>query len=116
VQSSDIEVSSGAVLPLAMVLNELCTNAVKYGALSNANGRVEITTTIDNSLNQFRLTWTEKRGPTVPAPTHRSFGSRLIEHNFVSQLQGEAHLKFEPSGVVCILDIPLASLKPPQSN
>src|SRR6266849_3437646 len=42
VQSSDIEVNSGAVLPLAMVLNELCTNAVKYGALSNASGRVEI--------------------------------------------------------------------------
>jgi len=116
VQSSDIEVSSGAVLPLAMVLNELCTNAVKYGALSNATGRVEITTTVDNSLNQFRLTWAEKGGPTVPVPTHRSFGSRLIEHSFVSQLQGEAHLTFEPSGVVCVLDIPLASLKPPQSN
>ena len=40
IQSSDIEVGSGAVLPLAMVLNELCTNAAKYGALSNANGRV----------------------------------------------------------------------------
>ena len=66
VQSSDIEVSSGAVLPLAMVLNELCTNAVKYGALSNATGRVEITTTVDNSLNQFRLTWVEKGGPPVP--------------------------------------------------
>ena len=39
VQSSDIEVSSEAVLPLAMVLNELCTNAVKYGALSNETGR-----------------------------------------------------------------------------
>ena len=50
VQSSDIEVNSGAVLPLAMVLNELCTNAIKYGALSNAVGRVEITTTVDNSL------------------------------------------------------------------
>lgn len=116
VQGSDIEVNSGAVLPLAMVLNELCTNAVKYGALSNASGRVEITTTVDNSQNKFYLTWTEKGGPPVHAPTHRSFGSRLIEHSFVSQLQGKAHLTFEPSGVVCILDIPLASLKPPQSN
>jgi two-component sensor histidine kinase len=116
VQSSDIEVNSGAVLPLAMVLNELCTNAVKYGALSNTSGRVEITTTVDNSRNQFRLTWTEKGGPPVHAPTHRSFGSRLIEHSFVSQLQGKAHLTFEPSGVICILDIPLASLKPRQPN
>ncbi len=116
VQSSDIVVSPGAVLPLAMVLNELCTNAVKYGALSNATGRVEITSTIDNSQKLFRLKWTESGGPTVAIPTRRSFGSRLIEHSFVRQLQGEAQLMFEPSGVVCVLDIPLAALKPPQSN
>lgn len=116
VQSSDIEVSSGAVLPLAMVLNELCTNAVKYGALSNASGRVDITATVDESRTQFRLGWTESGGPTVQVPTHRSFGTRLIEHSFVSQLQGEARLAFEPSGVICVLDIPLAALKPPHSN
>jgi two-component sensor histidine kinase len=116
VQSSDIEVSSGAVLPLAMVLNELCTNAVKYGALSNAGGRVEITATVDDPQNQFRLRWAESGGPTVHVPTHRSFGTRLIEHSFVKQLEGEAQLTFEPTGVVCVLHIPLASLKPPQSN
>lgn len=116
VQSSDIEVSSGAVLPLAMVLNELCTNAVKYGALSNASGRVDITATVDATREQFRLGWTESGGPTVQMPTHRSFGTRLIEHSFVSQLQGEARLTFEPSGVVCVLDIPLAALKPPHTN
>ncbi|MFZ3226920.1 MAG: sensor histidine kinase, partial [Xanthobacteraceae bacterium] len=104
------------VLPLAMVLNELCTNAVKYGALSNATGRVEITSTIDDSQKLFRLKWAESGGPTVAIPTRRSFGSRLIEHSFVRQLQGEAQLTFEPSGVVCVLDIPLAALKPPQSN
>jgi two-component sensor histidine kinase len=116
VQSSDLEVSSGAVLPLAMVLNELCTNAAKYGALSNAGGRVEITALLDESRTQFRLTWTEKGGPTVDAPTRRSFGTRLIEHSFVRQLNGEARLSFEPSGVVCVLDIPLASLRPPHSD
>lgn len=116
VQSSNIDVSPGAVLPLAMVLNELCTNAVKYGALSNATGRVEITATVDESQNVFRLRWVESGGPAVAKPTHRSFGSRLIEHSFVRQLNGEAELKFEPSGVVCVLDIPLAALKPPKSN
>ncbi|MEX2127180.1 MAG: sensor histidine kinase [Xanthobacteraceae bacterium] len=112
VQSSDIEVSSGAVLPLAMVLNELCTNATKYGALSNASGRVEIAATVDESRTQFRLSWTEREGPPVHPPTRRGFGTRLIEHSFVRQLQGEAQLTFEPSGVVCLLDIPLASLSP----
>lgn len=116
VQSSDIDVSSGAVLPLAMVLNELCTNAVKYGALSSAAGRVEITATVDTSREQFQLRWAETGGPTVQMPSHRSFGTKLIEHSFVSQLNGEASLSFEPSGVVCVLTIPSASLKPSQSN
>jgi two-component sensor histidine kinase len=113
VQSSNIDVSPGAVLPLAMVLNELCTNAVKYGALSNSTGRVEITSSVDEAQNLFRLKWAESGGPTVAMPTRRSFGSRLIEHSFVRQLQGEAQLAFEPSGVVCVLDIPLAALKRP---
>ena len=47
IRSPNVEVSSEAVLPLAMVLNELCTNATKYGALSNANGEVEISATVD---------------------------------------------------------------------
>jgi two-component sensor histidine kinase len=112
VQSSNIEVSSAAVLPLAMVLNELCTNAVKHGALSNVTGRVEINANVDVARKQFRLRWAERGGPVVRKPTHRSFGTRLIEQRFVSRLQGEARLSFEPSGVVCELDIPLASLKP----
>ncbi len=116
VQNSNIDVSPAAVLPLAMVLNELCTNAVKYGALSNATGRVEITSTVDDAQKLFRLKWAESGGPTVALPTHRSFGSRLIEHSFVRQLNGEAELRFEPSGVVCVLDIPLAALKRPQSS
>jgi two-component sensor histidine kinase len=116
VQSSNIDVSPAAVLPLAMVPNELCTNATKYGALSNATGHVSITSSIDDSQRLFRLKWVESGGPTVTTPTRRSFGSRLIEHSFVRQLQGEAQLTFAPSGVVCVLDIPLAALKQPQSN
>lgn len=115
VQSSDIEVGPAAVLPLAMILNELCTNAVKYGALSNAHGRVDITAKVDDPGSQFFLTWQERGGPPVSKPTRRSFGTRLIEHSFVSQLQGQAQLSFPPSGVVCVLTIPVASLKPPAS-
>ncbi len=116
VQSSDIEVNAAAVLPLSMVLNELCTNAAKYGALSTANGKIEIAAIVDVPLNQFQMTWTERGGPAVREPTRRSFGTRLIEHSFARALNGKAHLRFQPSGVVCVLDIPLASLKPPQSN
>ncbi len=112
VQSPDIEVSPAAVLPLAMILNELCTNAVKYGALSNNDGKVAISAVIDASEQRFGLTWVETGGPAVQVPTRQSFGTRLIEQGFVGELKGQAHLTFEPSGVVCKLDIPLASLAP----
>ena len=112
VQSPDIEVSPAAVLPLAMILNELCTNAVKYGALSNNAGIVAISAVIDASKQRFGLTWTESGGPIVQPPTRQSFGTRLIEQGFVGELRGQAHLAYEPSGVVCRLDIPLAALVP----
>jgi len=113
IQSTDINVASAAALPFAMTLNELCTNAVKYGALSSIEGRVNITTKVDKKANQFRLTWAETGGPLVKEPTQRSFGMRLIEKSFVSQLQGSARVKFERSGVVCKLDVPLAVLQAP---
>jgi two-component sensor histidine kinase len=116
IQSTNIDVGSGAALPLAMTLNELCTNAVKHGALSGAEGCVKITTKVDKRAKQFRLTWTETGEPTVREPTRRSFGMRLIEQSFVGQLQGAAKVEFKPSGVVCRLDVPLAVLQVPQSN
>ncbi len=110
VEIPDIDVSPSAVLPLAMILSELCTNAVKYGALSNANGCVAISAAIDVSKERFGFSWVETGGPSVQIPKHHSFGTRLIEQGFVGELRGEAHLSFEPSGVVCNLDIPLASV------
>jgi two-component sensor histidine kinase len=112
IQSTNISVSAAAVLPLAMVLNELCTNALKYGALSNDTGQIDITATIDAAGENFHLQWKEKHGPAVAPPTRKSFGTRLIERSFIRQLRGEATLTFEPSGVVCNLNIPVAVLKP----
>ncbi len=112
IQSTNIDVASAAALPLAMTLNELCTNAVKYGALSTPGGCVKLTTQVDEHAKQFRLTWTETGGPVVQEPTRRSFGMRLIEKSFVGQLQGAAKVMFDASGVVCKLDVPLAVLQP----
>ena len=116
VQSANVDVSAAAVLPLAMVLNELCSNAVKYGALSNTGGRVDIAATVEESGSQVRLKWTESGGPRVREPTGRGFGSRLIEHSFVSQSQGQAALVFDPNGVICLLDIPVTHSGPPGWN
>ena len=112
VQDTDIDIGAGAVLPLTMSLNELCTNAVKYGALANSTGRIDITSTVDEIAQRFRLTWTELGGPAVQQPTRRSFGSRLI-NRLAEQLQGDVRLRYEPTGVVYELDIPLAVLRAP---
>jgi two-component sensor histidine kinase/CheY-like chemotaxis protein len=105
----DIRVTSGAVIALAMTLNELCTNTTKFGALSTAAGRVEISWTIDDVKQRLRLTWTERGGPSVQRPTRRSFGTRMME-SLGQQLNGQVQLSYEPSGFVYFLDVPLSSI------
>jgi two-component sensor histidine kinase len=68
IQSSDIEAAASAALPLSMAINELCTNAVKYGALSTPGGRIKITAEADETQNQFCLRWQEQGGPPVRPP------------------------------------------------
>jgi two-component sensor histidine kinase len=105
----NIAFSSGPAVSLSMVIHELCTNAVKYGALSNDNGRVSISwTTADD---RFKLHWKESGGPPVKEPSRRSFGSRLIEQALPGQLSGEARLRFEPAGLSCEVNIPLATMQ-----
>src|SRR5260370_35566690 len=72
---------------IAISLHELATNAAKYGSLSAAGGRVEIawSLTADRRLS---LRWIESGGPTLTPPTHRGFGTRVME-NMIGQLRGE---------------------------
>jgi two-component sensor histidine kinase/CheY-like chemotaxis protein len=105
----DIRITSGAVIALAMTLNELCTNTTKFGALSNVNGRVEIVWTIDEVEQRMRLTWTEKGGPPVERPARRSFGTRMME-SLGQQLNGRVQLTYDPSGFVYLLEVPLGSM------
>jgi two-component sensor histidine kinase len=92
-------------LALAMSLQELATNAAKYGALSDAGGRVRIEWR--GGDGRLRLIWTEAGGPPVEPSTRRGFGTRLIERSLASELDGTATMAFEPAGVVCTLDAPL---------
>jgi len=105
----DVRITSGAVIALAMTLNELCTNTTKFGALSTAAGRVEIAWTIDDEKQRLRLTWTERGGPLVQRPTRRSFGTRMME-SLGQQLNGQVQLTYDPSGFVYVLDVPLSSI------
>ncbi|OIQ71595.1 blue-light-activated histidine kinase [mine drainage metagenome] len=101
--------TSGAVIAIAMTLNELCTNTTKFGALSVPTGRIQIAWTIDPKTQHLHLKWTEQNGPTVRAPDKRSFGTRLIE-TLGKQLKGDVRLTYEPTGFVYAFDVPLASL------
>jgi two-component sensor histidine kinase len=104
----DVRMTSGAVIAIAMTLNELCTNTTKFGALSVPMGRVDVEWTLDPT-RRLHLKWTERNGPPVLAPDRRSFGTRLIE-TLGKQLKGEVRLTYEPGGFVYALDVPLASL------
>jgi len=108
----DIKVASSAVIALAMTLNELCTNTIKFGALSTPAGSVEVTWTIDDDKQRLCLTWTERGGPPVQPPTRRSFGTRMME-SLGQQLNGQVQLSYEPSGFVYSLDVPLRSIIAP---
>jgi two-component sensor histidine kinase/CheY-like chemotaxis protein len=109
ISGPDIGITSGAVIALAMTLNELCTNTTKFGALSLSTGRVEIEWTIDDKSQRLQLTWTEKGGPLVEAPTRRSFGTRIIGA-LGQQLSGKVQLAYQPAGFVYTLDVPLSAL------
>jgi two-component sensor histidine kinase len=109
IAGDNIAISSGPAMALSMVIHELCTNAVKHGALSAPAGRVSISWSIfsKDKLKRFKLVWKERGGPQVREPSQRSFGSRLIEQALPGQLQGEARLRFEPDGLSCEVNIPL---------
>lgn len=100
-------------LALTMIVHELSTNAIKYGALSNEDGRVtvewEVTEThIDDEVcDQFSLTWSEAGGPEVSPPASPGFGTRLIRSGITSKRGTQVDLRFEPGGVVCELHVTL---------
>jgi two-component sensor histidine kinase len=105
----DIRMNSGAVIAIAMTLNELCTNTTKFGALSAPMGRVDVAWMLDPDSQRVHLTWTEKNGPEVHAPEKRGFGTRLIE-TLGKQLKGDVQLTYQPTGFVYAFDVPLVSL------
>jgi two-component sensor histidine kinase len=112
IQGPDIRITSGAVIALAMTLNELCTNTTKFGALSVPAGRIEIVWKIDDEGKRLRLTWSERNGPTVHAPSRQSFGTRLMG-SLGQQLKGEVDLAYDPAGFVYGLSVPMTSLVTP---
>jgi two-component sensor histidine kinase len=110
IRGPHVRVTPRMSLALAMALHELATNAVKYGALSNKTGAIEVSWTVQNGAKPPRLSlrWTEAGGPPVVSPRRRGFGSRLIERSLAQDLDGQVEIAFPPTGVVCTVDAPVA--------
>jgi two-component sensor histidine kinase len=109
IEGPEIRITSAAVIALAMTLNELCTNTTKFGALSVPAGRIEIVWQIDEAKQRLLLTWSERNGPTVHAPSRQSFGTRLMG-SLGAQLKGDVKLAYDATGFVYVLNVPMASL------
>lgn len=107
-KGKNVRFPPNAALALGVAFNELATNAVKYGALSNAVGSILIEWTIEPSAQSDRLIliWKEKGGPMVAPPTRKGFGSRMIEQGLALQLDGIAQLDYTHEGLVCTMNFP----------
>lgn len=100
-----IRISGHAVLPIALVLHELATNAGKYGALASPSGQVTISWRRE-SPQGVRLSWREQGGPKVEPPTRRGFGSALIDESLSYSLGASCERTFPSEGVEAIFCIP----------
>jgi PAS domain S-box-containing protein len=105
----NIDISPRMALSVTMTINELATNAVKYGALSTQKGKLHVDWSLaaEGDGKFLELTWNEACGPPVTPPTRRGFGSRLMERCIERDLGGNFDLAFEPEGLRCKMQIPL---------
>jgi PAS domain S-box-containing protein len=107
-----VDLDARMALSITMVLNELLTNAVKYGALSVPNGSASLTWRIgagERSQGVLECEWREVGGPPVSPPKRRGFGTRLMERCIEHDLSGEFDLVFEPEGTRCRMAFPVAA-------
>ena len=98
-----------SAVSLSMAVHELCTNAIKYGALSAENGGIDITWTVERG--RFHWRWRERGGSMVSPPARAGFGSRMIERVLAAQLSGDVTIEYAPSGLTCVIDAPQDTLE-----
>jgi two-component sensor histidine kinase len=109
VEGPALRLGPKSAVALSMAVHELCTNAIKYGALSAETGHVDVRWSV--AADRFAWQWRESGGPAVTAPTRTGFGARMIERALATQLSGKVAIAYEPAGVVCTIDAPLAAIR-----
>jgi PAS domain S-box-containing protein len=113
IEGPGMEIGPQASLYLALAFHELGTNAIKYGALAQAAGRVVVVWRVDlsNGEANLHLRWQESAGPIVSPPDRKGFGSRLIERSLAGALGAVVKLEFLPTGAILNLEVPVANLQ-----
>jgi len=100
----DVILDANLAVSLGMALHELATNALKHGAW---RGEGEIAVSVVQHPAELQITWRERGGPPVAVPTHRGFGSRLLQRGIAAEVQGEVTMDYQPEGLVCTIRAPL---------
>ncbi len=103
-----VRLTPHAALAIALALHELFTNTLKYGALSNDEGKVELMWRYLEGHGKLHIEWRERGGPPVVRPRRRGFGSLMLERTLARDLDGRVELAFEPAGVVCSIEMPIS--------
>lgn len=103
-----VELDGRIVLPMALALHELATNAAKYGALSNASGVIHLDWRVvrTETGDRFRLIWREQGGPPVIPPTREGFGTKLVQSSLASYCGGDVTVRYPEDGMIFELDAP----------
>lgn len=97
-------VGESAATALALILHELATNSMKYGALSNPSGTLDVTSATE--AEHIVLTWLERGGPTVEPPDGPGgFGSQLVKRSIAGQLAGAIDYNWSEGGLIVTLRI-----------
>ncbi len=109
IAAPDILVGEGSVTTLALVVHELATNAIKYGALSTVTGTLDVSCTADDS--HVVVLWTEKGGPLVQKIQGQpGFGSKLVNRSITDQLGGSIDFEWQTDGLIATLQVSRARL------
>jgi two-component system CheB/CheR fusion protein len=103
-----VHLPSDVAMPFGLLLSELATNAMKYGALSKPGGRVRLRWEVieGDRGRRLRLVWTEEGGPPVRPPENTSFGSYLIDHGLP---EAQVNRDFRTGGLMCTIELPVAN-------
>jgi len=102
---ADIRLPSTPAQAIAVAVHELATNAAKYGALSVAEGHVQVEWSCASD-GRLVLRWTEAGGPPVRPPARQGFGTRVMDSIIRGQLKGEMRNDWRTEGLLCEIVIP----------